>query len=159
MRTRGANNLLSHLPLHSQQPSRAQSLLISIGGIHMIQPRSLLPLYSLVSSPATNPVGTSWRRSDASKGRSSLLPRQDTFKDTSPSSRASPAQHGALGGMLWSRRSDTPSHSKRCFGIQPPSSPRMESKHWFHKEVCLTQDHPRPNKGSFLRDTTLKGGV
>ncbi|AWP04814.1 putative transcription factor HIVEP3-like [Scophthalmus maximus] len=57
-RPRGAHNLLSHLPLHSQQPSRAPSLLIPIGGIHMIQPRSLLPLYSLVSSPAVNPAGT-----------------------------------------------------------------------------------------------------
>uniref|UniRef100_A0A1A7YIC6 Immunodeficiency virus type I enhancer binding protein 3a n=1 Tax=Iconisemion striatum TaxID=60296 RepID=A0A1A7YIC6_9TELE len=49
-RVRGPNNLLSHLPLHSQQPSRSPSLLIPIGGIHMIQPRSTLPLYSLVCS-------------------------------------------------------------------------------------------------------------
>uniref|UniRef100_A0A1A8H2Y4 Immunodeficiency virus type I enhancer binding protein 3a n=1 Tax=Nothobranchius korthausae TaxID=1143690 RepID=A0A1A8H2Y4_9TELE len=49
-RVRGLNNLLSHLPLHSQQPNRSPSLLIPIGGIHMIQPRSTLPLYSLVCS-------------------------------------------------------------------------------------------------------------
>ncbi|CAG5884134.1 unnamed protein product [Menidia menidia] len=55
-RPRGANNLLSHLPLHSQQPSRGPSLLIPIGGIHMIQPRSPLPLYTLVSA-RTAPEG------------------------------------------------------------------------------------------------------
>ncbi|XP_028317734.1 transcription factor HIVEP2-like [Gouania willdenowi] len=48
-RPRGSH-VLSHLPLHSQQPSRALSLLIPIGGIHMIQPRSTLPLYNLRSS-------------------------------------------------------------------------------------------------------------
>ncbi|XP_013887894.1 putative protein TPRXL isoform X2 [Austrofundulus limnaeus] len=45
----GSSSLLSHLPLHSQQPCRTPTLLISIGGIHMIQPRSTLPLYDLVS--------------------------------------------------------------------------------------------------------------
>ncbi|KAM9340298.1 transcription factor HIVEP3 [Symphorus nematophorus] len=111
-RPRVAHNLLSHLPLHSQQPSRSPSLLIPIGGIHMIQPRSLLPLYSLVSSPAAataaNPAGTSWR-----KGRFSLLQRQDTLKETSPSSPSSPPDHG-------SSRSDALSHrkSRGCFSVQ-----------------------------------------
>ncbi|KAK7898824.1 hypothetical protein WMY93_019677 [Mugilogobius chulae] len=44
-----AHNLLSHLPLHSQRTTRSPSLLIPIGGIHMIQPRassSFRPLHS-----------------------------------------------------------------------------------------------------------------
>lgn len=130
-RPRGAHNLLSHLPLHSQESSRAPNLLIPIGGIHMIQPRSLLPLYSLVSSPTANPAGTPWRRSDTPKGRSSLLLCQDSLKETSPSSRASPTDPGALGGTSGSSQSDTLLHSKSkgCVGVQQPSSPGMESKH------------------------------
>ncbi|XP_072304498.1 transcription factor HIVEP3 [Eucyclogobius newberryi] len=38
-RGRPAPNLLSHLPLHSQRTARSPSLLIPIGGIHMIQSR------------------------------------------------------------------------------------------------------------------------
>ncbi|XP_051246084.1 transcription factor HIVEP3 [Dicentrarchus labrax] len=131
-RPRGAHNLLSHLPLHSQQSGRAPSLLIPIGGIHMIQPRSLLPLYSLVSSPApatTNPAGTSWRLSDAPKGRLSLLQRQDTLKETSPRSPASPPDPEALGGASGSSPSDALLRRKNrgCFGIQQPSSPGTET--------------------------------
>lgn len=135
-RPRGALNLLSHLPLHSQQPSRAQSLLIPIGGIHMIQPRSLLPLYSLVSSPAAATAnlagtGTSWRLSDSPKGRFSLLQRQDTLKETSLSSRASPPDPETLGGMSGSSRSDVLLHRKSQgrFGVQQPSSPGTETRH------------------------------
>ncbi|XP_037549548.1 zinc finger protein 40-like [Nematolebias whitei] len=54
----GSKSLLSHLPLHSQPPSRIPNSLISIGGIHMIQPRSTLPLYSLVgrqTAPGADP--------------------------------------------------------------------------------------------------------
>ncbi|KAE8282340.1 Transcription factor HIVEP3 [Larimichthys crocea] len=133
-RPRGAHNLLSHLPLHSQQPSRAPSLLIPIGGIHMIQPRSLLPLYSLVSSPTAataNSAGTSWRLSDAPKGRLSLLQRQDTLKETSPSSPASPPEPGALGGTSGTNRSDALLHrkSRGCFSVQQqPSSPGTETR-------------------------------
>lgn len=128
---RRAHNLLSHLPLHSQQPSRTPSPLIPIGGIHMIQPRSLLPLYSLVSSPTANPAGTTWRLIDTPKGRSALLLREDTLKEISPSSRASPPDPGALGGMSGSSRSDTLLHTKSQggFGVQQPSSPGTESKH------------------------------
>ncbi|XP_062414423.1 transcription factor HIVEP3 isoform X2 [Pungitius pungitius] len=54
-RPRGGHTLLSHLPLHSQPPSRPPSLLLPIGGIHVIQPRSTLPLYSLVSGLAGRP--------------------------------------------------------------------------------------------------------
>ncbi|XP_044027872.1 transcription factor HIVEP3 [Siniperca chuatsi] len=136
MRPRGAHNLLSHLPLHSQQPSRAPSLLIPIGGIHMIQPRSLLPLYSLVSSPAAataNPAGTgtTWRLSDAPKGRFSLLQRQDTLRETSASSRASPPDPEASGGKSGSSQSDALLHrkSRGCFGVQHPSSPGTETRH------------------------------
>uniref|UniRef100_A0A087XB20 HIVEP zinc finger 3a n=1 Tax=Poecilia formosa TaxID=48698 RepID=A0A087XB20_POEFO len=57
-RPRGTNRLLSHLPLHSQQPGRTPSLLIPIGGIHMVQPRSTLPLYRLVASPAASHIPT-----------------------------------------------------------------------------------------------------
>ncbi|TMS18414.1 Endothelin-2 [Larimichthys crocea] len=133
-RPRGAHNLLSHLPLHSQQPSRAPSLLIPIGGIHMIQPRSLLPLYSLVSSPTAataNSAGTSWRLSDAPKGRLSLLQRQDTLKETSPSSPASPPEPGALGGTSGTNQSDALLHrkSRGCFSVQQqPSSPGTETR-------------------------------
>ncbi|KAG8005027.1 Transcription factor HIVEP3 [Nibea albiflora] len=133
-RPRGAHNLLSHLPLHSQQPSRGPSLLIPIGGIHMIQPRSLLPLYSLVSSPTAataNSAGTSWRLSDAPKGRLSLLQRQDTLKETSPSSPASPPEPRALGGTSGISRSDAPLHrkSRGFFSVQQqPSSPGTETR-------------------------------
>ncbi|XP_034016316.1 transcription factor HIVEP3 [Thalassophryne amazonica] len=86
-RPRGSN-ILSHLPLHSQQPSRAPSLLIPIGGIHMIQPRSTLPHYSLVSSPAASPAGTQplWRRR-LSDGRLSVQCRA-AIKETEVGSRA-----------------------------------------------------------------------
>ncbi|XP_023201131.1 zinc finger protein 40-like [Xiphophorus maculatus] len=57
-RPRGTNRLLSHLPLHSQQPGRTPSFLIPIGGIHMVQPRSTLPLYRLVASPAASRIPT-----------------------------------------------------------------------------------------------------
>ncbi|XP_070840472.1 transcription factor HIVEP3 [Chaetodon trifascialis] len=132
-RPRGAHNLLSHLPLHSQQPSRAPSLLIPIGGIHMIQPRSLLPLYSLVSSPTAatpNPAGTSWRLSDAPKGRFSLLQRQDTLKETLRSSPASPPDPSASGGMSESSRSNAVIHRKNqgFFDVQQPSSPGTEMR-------------------------------
>ncbi|XP_029701061.1 transcription factor HIVEP3 isoform X2 [Takifugu rubripes] len=93
-RTRGPDNLLRHLPLHSQRPSRAPSVLIPIGGIHMIQPSSLLPLYTLVSSPSVNPPATSWRFSDAPKRRSPLrLQRQDSLRAASPGSRAASPDH------------------------------------------------------------------
>ncbi|XP_065804379.1 transcription factor HIVEP3 [Labrus bergylta] len=129
-RPRGARNLLSHLPLHSQQPSRAPSLLIPIGGIHMIQPRSPLPMYSLVSSPPAvlrNPAGTgtSWRLSDTPKGRFSLLERQDTLKETSPDPEA-------LEGTSRSSLSDTllPSQRKSqgCFSVQKQKSAGTETR-------------------------------
>lgn len=131
-RPRAAHNLLSHLPLHSQQPSRAPSFLIPIGGIHMIQPRSLLSLSSLVSSPTAataNPAGTSWRLSNARKGRSSLLQRQDTLKDRSPSSPASTSDPGASGPTSRISQSDALMNRKRqgCSGVQQPSSPGTET--------------------------------
>ncbi|XP_049890560.1 transcription factor HIVEP3 [Epinephelus moara] len=129
-RPRGAHNLLSHLPLHSQQPGRSPNLLIPIGGIHMIQPRSTLPVYSLVSSPiaaTSSPAGTSWRLSDAPKGRFPLLQRQDTLKETSPGSRASPQEPEASEGASGSSRSDALSHrnTRGCF----QSSPGTETRH------------------------------
>ncbi|XP_042363072.1 transcription factor HIVEP3 [Plectropomus leopardus] len=128
-RPRGAHNLLSHLPLHSQQPSRAPNLLIPIGGIHMIQPRSTLPVYSLVSSPiaaTTSPAGTSWRLSDAPRGRFPLLQRQDTLKETSPSSGASPKEPEATEG---SSQSDALSRRNTRGCSQQPSSPGTETRH------------------------------
>ncbi|XP_068603336.1 transcription factor HIVEP3 [Brachionichthys hirsutus] len=122
LRPRGSNNLLSHLPLHSQQPSRTPSLLIPIGGIHMIQPRSLLPLYSLVSSAtaaAVNPAGASWRLSDTPK-RSSFLPlRQSTLQEMLAGSPSSPPDPGADG----SGTSEVVFHRKSQgrFSIQQPS--------------------------------------
>lgn len=56
-RSRPAHNLLSHLPLHSQRSAPTPSLLIPIGGIHMIQPRPCS--LRLFSSTATCPAGTS----------------------------------------------------------------------------------------------------
>ncbi|XP_041664167.1 transcription factor HIVEP3 [Cheilinus undulatus] len=132
-RPRGAHNLLSHLPLHSQQPSRAPSLLIPIGGIHMIQPRSPLPMYSLVSSPPavrTN-LGTSWRLNDTPKGRFSLLWRQDTLKEMSPSSLAGSLDPEALEGTSRSGLSDIlpPRKSHGCFSVQQPKSAGTEMRH------------------------------
>ncbi|XP_008282113.1 transcription factor HIVEP3 [Stegastes partitus] len=131
-RPRGAHNLLSHLPLHSQQPSRTPSLLIPIGGIHMIQPRSPLPMYSLVSSPAVataSPAGTgsSRRPGDAPRGRLALPQRRDALKETPPSSRASPPAPGASGQMPVGTRL----HRKNqgCFGLQQPPGPGTETRH------------------------------
>uniref|UniRef100_A0A3P9PI30 HIVEP zinc finger 3a n=1 Tax=Poecilia reticulata TaxID=8081 RepID=A0A3P9PI30_POERE len=76
-RPRGTNRLLSHLPLHSQQPGRTPSLLIPIGGIHMVQPRSTLPLYRLVASPAASRIPT---------GKMAAPPYQDAHKETVASS-------------------------------------------------------------------------
>uniref|UniRef100_A0AAV2K8L7 Uncharacterized protein n=1 Tax=Knipowitschia caucasica TaxID=637954 RepID=A0AAV2K8L7_KNICA len=60
-RGRPSPNFLSHLPLHSQSSGRPPSLLIPIGGIHMIQarPQSFRPpsgtFCSLPSPPASPP--------------------------------------------------------------------------------------------------------
>ncbi|XP_017293632.1 transcription factor HIVEP3 [Kryptolebias marmoratus] len=90
-RPRGSNSLLSHLPLHSQQPGRTPSLLISIGGIHMIQPRSTLPLYSLVgcrTAPAAEPPN----------GRLAVTHQPKPPKEmVLPSSRAAPQTSTASG--------------------------------------------------------------
>ncbi|XP_068592956.1 transcription factor HIVEP3 [Cebidichthys violaceus] len=126
-RPRGAHTLLSHLPLHSQQPSRAPSLLIPIGGIHMIQPRSTLPLYSLVSSPvaeATGPAGRSWTLSDAPKGRFPLLRRQDTLKETPPDPEASGGASGRGRPDALSRR-----NGRGRFGGRQPSGVGTEAGH------------------------------
>uniref|UniRef100_A0A8C2X9A0 HIVEP zinc finger 3a n=1 Tax=Cyclopterus lumpus TaxID=8103 RepID=A0A8C2X9A0_CYCLU len=132
-RPRGAHTLLSHLPMHSQQPNRAPSLLLPIGGIHMIQPRSTLPLYSLVSSPAAataGPAGRSWKLSDAPKGRFPLLQHQDTLKEPSPNSRAGTQDPEASGGVSGSGRSDALLHrnGRGCFGVRQPSSTGTETR-------------------------------
>uniref|UniRef100_A0A3Q3J4E7 C2H2-type domain-containing protein n=1 Tax=Monopterus albus TaxID=43700 RepID=A0A3Q3J4E7_MONAL len=102
-RLRGAHNLLSHLPLHSQQLGRASSQLIPIGGIHMIQPRSPLPLYNL---------------------------HQDTLKEPSPSSRASSPDPDALGATSRSSQSDALSHrNNEGFDVQQVSSLGTETRH------------------------------
>ncbi|XP_062291450.1 transcription factor HIVEP3 [Scomber scombrus] len=129
-RPRGGPNVLSHLPLHSQQPSRAPNHLIPIGGIHMIQPRSPLPLYTLVCSPTaatvkTTGTETSLRLSEAPKGRFPLLRRQDTLKEMSPSS---PPDPGALGEMSGSGRSDTHGKVQGCLDVRRPSNPRAETR-------------------------------
>ncbi|KAM4725040.1 transcription factor HIVEP3 [Anableps anableps] len=84
-RPRGTNKLLSHLPLHSQQPSRTPSLLIPIGGIHMVQPRSTLPLYSLGGSPAAPAI-----LRDAPSGKLAVPQQQDTHGEMVASSRGAP---------------------------------------------------------------------
>lgn len=119
-RPRRALNVLSHLPLHSQGASRSPSLLIPIGGIHMIQPRSTLPLYSLVSSPVAataSLAGTSWRLRDAPKGRFPPLQRHDTLEEPWQHGQASPQ-----GGMSGSGRSDALLHRNR-------PSPGTETRH------------------------------
>lgn len=124
-RPREEHNLLSHLPLHSQQAGRPPSLLIPIGGIHMIQPRSLLPLYSLVSSPAVDPAGTSWRRSDAQKGRASLL-RQSSLKEASLGTLV---PDGPRGKVESSQSGGPPRDNQGRCCVQQPSSPRAGSTH------------------------------
>lgn len=127
MRPRGAHNLLSHLPLHSQQPSRAPNMLIPIGGIHMIQPRSPLQMYSLLSSPTANTSEASMRLSDAPKGRLALPHRQDALKEMPLSSRTSLPNPEAAGqmpaGVVPHRK------SRGCFTVQQPSSPGAETSH------------------------------
>lgn len=141
-RTRGALNILSHLPLHSQQLSRAPSLLIPIGGIHMIQPRSYLPLYSLVSSPTphtANPPATgvergeSWRAglNSPPKGRL-LLQRQDTLQEAELSNRTSPQDPATTGETSGSSQSAGPPHREGlregCFSIRELPSPGTETR-------------------------------
>ncbi|KAM6900045.1 transcription factor HIVEP3-like [Xenentodon cancila] len=97
-RLRGTTNLLSHLPLHSQQPSRSPSLLIPIGGIHMIQPRSPLPLYSLVCSQAAasaDPAASSRRNNSAAERLAAAQQHQDGHKEELLSSKAPPGQTAA----------------------------------------------------------------
>ncbi|XP_029976972.1 transcription factor HIVEP3 [Salarias fasciatus] len=83
-RPRGTHNLLSHLPLHSQQAGRAPSLLIPIGGIHMIQPRSPLPLYSLVTSPPPMAAAAAAVAAATANPPGAPPRRRDTLKETSP---------------------------------------------------------------------------
>ncbi|XP_072226164.1 transcription factor HIVEP3 isoform X2 [Leuresthes tenuis] len=120
-RPRGATNLLSHLPLHSQQPSRAPSLLIPIGGIHMIQPRSPLPVYSLVSSRT---VATYRRPSDAPKGRLAVEQRQDGLREQSPCGRSSPLSPERTGQTA----GDLLHTQGRSFAAQQQSSPVTETR-------------------------------
>uniref|UniRef100_A0A8C8IHG7 Transcription factor HIVEP3-like n=1 Tax=Oncorhynchus tshawytscha TaxID=74940 RepID=A0A8C8IHG7_ONCTS len=49
----GHGGVLSHLPLHSQQLAKTPNLMIPIGGIHMVQPRTSRH-YSLVNSPVAS---------------------------------------------------------------------------------------------------------
>lgn len=148
-RQSGTHNVLSHLPLHSQQPSRAPSLLIPIGGIHMIQPRSFLPLYSLLCSPpatAANPAGTGTPRrlTGAPKARLSLLQRQDTLKGSSDPK--APGQ-AAAGYLL---------HRKRqgCFSVQQPSSLEKEMRHQEESaDAPVTQRPVYPETAQGQRDT------
>uniref|UniRef100_A0A3B3ZWB0 Uncharacterized protein n=1 Tax=Periophthalmus magnuspinnatus TaxID=409849 RepID=A0A3B3ZWB0_9GOBI len=65
-RGRLTRNLLSHLPLHSQHTARSPSLLIPIGGIHMIHPRpsTFRPPISTATSP-TSTTGTLCKLTDA----------------------------------------------------------------------------------------------
>ncbi|XP_055732811.1 transcription factor HIVEP3-like isoform X2 [Salvelinus fontinalis] len=49
----GHGGVFSHLPLHSQQLARTPKLMIPIGGIHMVQPRTSRH-YSLVTSPVAS---------------------------------------------------------------------------------------------------------
>ncbi|XP_076013181.1 transcription factor HIVEP3 [Genypterus blacodes] len=143
-RTRGAYNILSHLPLHSQQPSRAPSLLIPIGGIHMIQPTSYLPLYSLVSSPAphtANPFptgmerGESWRArlNTPPKGRL-LLQRQDTLQEAELSNQTSLQGPVTTGEASGRSRSAGLLHREGLregrFSIRELPSPGTETTRW-----------------------------
>ncbi|XP_029298447.1 LOW QUALITY PROTEIN: transcription factor HIVEP3 [Cottoperca gobio] len=139
-RARGVHNLLSHLPLHSQQPSRTPSLLIPIGGIHMIQPRSTLPLYSLVSRPiAATAAGTSWRLGDKAARFPPPQPR-DTLEETSAGSTQDPE---ASGGTSRSSRSDTllHRHTHGCLDVQRPASPGTEAR---HPDVDTDKRHVHP---------------
>lgn len=127
MRPRGAHNLLSHLPLHSQQPSRAPNMLIPIGGIHMIPPRSPLQMYSFLSSTTANTSGASMRLSEAPKGRLALPHRQDVLKEMPLSSQASLPNPEATGqmpaGVVPNKK------NQGSFSIQQPLSPRTETTH------------------------------
>ncbi|KAF7655867.1 hypothetical protein LDENG_00049250 [Lucifuga dentata] len=130
-RTRGAHNILSHLPLHSQQSSRTPSLLIPIGGIHMIQPRSTLPVYSLVTSPTTHtgnphPTGRAGL-SGPPNARFSLLRRQDTLKETELSCQTSPRDPEATEGKSGSSQSASHPHTEG-FGVRDPRSPETKTR-------------------------------
>ncbi|KAK1880684.1 Transcription factor HIVEP3 [Dissostichus eleginoides] len=105
-RPRGNHNLLSHLPLHSQQPGRTPTPLIPIGGIHMITPRSTMPLYSLESRPSAGGSGASWRL-----GGFPPLQRHETLEETQRDPEV-------LVGIQRNTRG----------GVQQPSSPGEEPR-------------------------------
>ncbi|MEQ2194343.1 hypothetical protein XENOCAPTIV_027777, partial [Xenoophorus captivus] len=105
----GTNKLLSHLPLHSQQPSRTLSLLIPIGGIHMVQPRSTLPLYSLVGSRTASSI-----LSEAPKVKLAVPQQQDTHKEMLANSRGGPQNPPAT--------EQTPAGDKSLTVPQPSTS-------------------------------------
>lgn len=145
---RGGHSVLSHLPLHSQQPARAPSLMIPIGGIHMIQARTA-PLYTLARSPTSAPTSRHPSQMDRSPqkagqseappaSRSSPLQPQDTLKETGPPSRQtrsrdrrSVAGGGAAGiRQSISRIPDREGSSHGCFSARESAttSPRGEAK-------------------------------
>ncbi|KAM6958822.1 transcription factor HIVEP3 [Aplochiton taeniatus] len=83
--SRGAQRVLSHLPLHSQQPTRGASFMVPIGGIHMVKARTG-PLYSLPRSPVPAVEGRWAAGLGGGPGaRPSSLMRQDTRREAGPS--------------------------------------------------------------------------
>ncbi|XP_007558530.1 transcription factor HIVEP3 [Poecilia formosa] len=121
-RPRGTNRLLSHLPLHSQQPGRTPSLLIPIGGIHMVQPRSTLPLYRLVASPAASHIPT---------GKMAAPPYQDAHKEMVASS--APRRPRAA--------EQTPAGDKGLPDQQPSTSRSDTERHVYTEGQNSSQKH------------------
>ncbi|XP_046875736.1 transcription factor HIVEP3 isoform X1 [Hypomesus transpacificus] len=126
----GVQGVLSHLPLHSQQLARTPSLMIPIGGIHMVQPRTS-PLYSLVRSPVTAPAPygpggehgawTAGLRKNL-LGRFPSLERQDSLREGGPSSHTSHQDHRVREVR---DRKCTP---RVCLGTRAAGSPGEESE-------------------------------
>lgn len=81
-RSRPAHNLLSHLPLHSQRSEATPTLLIPIGGIHMIQPRActmrlLSPTMQLLSNKLQQSDSASDRKLPPSPPPQSHAPKAE----------------------------------------------------------------------------------
>ncbi|XP_062386063.1 transcription factor HIVEP3 [Sardina pilchardus] len=84
--------LLSHLPLHSQPPARSPSLLIPIGGIHMVQAKGSYQRLGPAVSPALGRTGAEEPPSRWSP-RATMAPAAAVGR---PSPKGAGPRHGQL---------------------------------------------------------------
>ncbi|KAG5265098.1 hypothetical protein AALO_G00261410 [Alosa alosa] len=128
--------LLSHLPLHSQPPARSPSLLIPIGGIHMVQARGSYQRPGPAVSPALGRAG-------AEEPPSRWSPRT-TMAPAAAVGRPAPRGAG-------------PRHGQLCSSANH-RSPEAEEPTAGQSELPLLNREGRPDVCVKSReDTTLQG--